>query len=188
MPEITEAQLAVFQNALGLVQQMNSNPSAKTHLERAIKVVKPDVETEEEAGLRLASPHIAPLQEQMTAIQASLKAITDGQATQQTAAQEATLNARFDALAKQGFTEDGIGKIKQLMVDRGIADPDAAAALFEKNNPPAKQEQPGWTPDRWNFEETASPVDVAGLFKDEDKWADQAATDVLNEIRLGKAA
>ena len=68
------------------------------------------------------------------------------------------------------------------MQERAIGDPEAAALLFDKLNPPPAVIKDAFAPDSWNFEQNAGP-DVKGLFENEDRWADKEAATVLNEMR-----
>lgn len=188
MPEISEQELATLKNSYNLLQKLDSDPRSKPLVERAVKIHHPEVVTEEELGERLAAPHIEKVNAVATELRDQLEALKQREAGVAQREQENAVNSAFTRLESAGYTPDGIGAIKQLMVDRKIADPEAAAALFDKMNPPAATEAPGWVPDRWNFDETASAVDVKGLFKNEDKWADDMVGQVLNEIRVGKAA
>lgn len=189
MAEVADAELGILRNAYNVLAQMGGDPKAKTHLERALKAVKPEIETEEDVAARLAQPHVEKidgLAAQMTEfLEAQKKRDEDNAAAQRTA----DVEAAFQRLEKAGYQEDGIAKIKQLMVDRAIADPEAAAALFDKQNPPQTNEQPAWTPTNWEIGSTTAPsADLKELFANEDAWADREAAKALNEIRLGQAA
>lgn len=83
--------------------------------------------------------------------------------------------------------EDGIEKVKQLMVDKSIADPYAAAARFLELNPPQTQEAPAWTPQHWNMDQQTGgdAESLKALFADEDRWADNMAGVALQEHRAG---
>ena len=189
MAEVSDQQLSVLNNAWALLQQMEGNPDAKAHLEQAIKTVKPEVQTEADIAARFAKPYvdqIESLRGDLTALSTSIKE-REEQAAQR--AQESQFAEAFGRLSKAGYTADGITRIQELMVERKIADPDAAAALFDRLNPPAQHEQPGWSPATWEIGSTAAPTaDLKLLFQDEDRWADREAGLALNEIRLGQAA
>jgi hypothetical protein len=76
-----------------------------------------------------------------------------------------------------------LDKIKALMVDRNIADPEAAAALFERMNPAPVESRSTWEPDTWNIKDDAVENDVKGLFADPDRWADREVGKVLADVR-----
>lgn len=184
---ITPDQKAVYDRALDLLAKMNANPKARPQLERAVKEVFPDAVTEEEKVTAQIEPHLKPVSDKMDLV---LKRFEEEDARRAEAAErqiEADLDAGFDRLRARNYTDDGIEKIKQLMVDRKVADPEVAAAYFEKMNPPAQTEGAGWTPQTWAMDAgTSDPgTDIAALFADEDRWADNQVSKVLNEIRVG---
>ena len=84
---------------------------------------------------------------------------------------------------RESIQEKGEQEIRQLMLDRNIADPEAAFALWERNNPKPSQETASWEPDSWAYDQKAVAVDVEGLFKAPDRWADQEVSNVLREMR-----
>lgn len=187
MPEISEAKLAELEGALRLLHQLNAKPEARQYLEKSIKIVNPEVETGDDVAARIAAPYVA----QIEALKTDFTKFADETKAEKAAAAErqaqADTDSAFSRLRTAGYTEDGVEKIKGLMVDRKIADPEAAAALFDKLNPPAQIDQPGWAPSSWGVESTADKgIDVAALFKDEDRWADQEAGRVLASIRNGQ--
>ena len=190
MPDVDAATLEILQRSHNVLQKLNGDPATRPQLEKALKHHFPDVVTEEDMSQRLVAPQIeaftrdvvAPLAEQLKAMQEERAA----QATRQT---EQQLNDAFTDISRsRGYTADGIEKIKQLMVERSIADPHAAAALFAEQNPAPAQDAPGWTPAGWNINETVTDHDLKGLFANEDAWADTMAAKALNEIRVGQAA
>jgi hypothetical protein len=192
MATIPDEQLDALVKAGQLLQTLQSNPHALAHLEAAVKVVNPNVETSAEVAARQARPLIEPLEQQLQAVQQKLDqriaADDERESNRQSALAEASMSQSFRRLQdNDGYTTDGIEKIKQLMVDRNIADPDAAAALFDRMNPPAKQEQAAWEPQHWNLQDNAVEGDVKSLFADPDKWADNTVGQVLLEERRRSA-
>ena len=188
MAEIPDDQLEALVKAATLLQNLSSNPQALSHLERSIKAINPNVETTEEAAARQARPLIEPIQSEVAELRAQLseriKADDDRRAAAEMALQDKEINSAFQRLQdNDGYTPEGIENIKKLMVDRKIADPEAAAALFSRMHPPAKQEQSSWEPARWNLEDNAVANNVSGLFTDPDKWADNEVGQVLLEER-----
>lgn len=185
---ITPEQKAVYDRAMKLLSDMNSNPTARPLIEKAVKAVHPDVVTEEEKVTAQIEPHLKPVSDKMDLV---LKRFEEEDARRVAAEErqvEQDLDAGFDRLRARNYTDDGIEKIKQLMVERKVADPEVAAAYFEKMNPPAAAaEGAGWTPQTWAMDAgTSDPgTDIAALFADEDRWADNQVSKVLNEIRVG---
>lgn len=189
MPEITDQELALYRNGMALLQKLDANAEAKPFLERAIKTVMPNVQTEEDIAARFTAPlteKVTGLETQLNAALAGLKQRDDDAATAQITGQ---LTDAFSRLQADGYTPEGLEKIKTLMVERKIADPEAAAALFDRQNPKPAVDNPAFAPSTWEIDSTAAPgIDTKALFANEERWADQEAVNVLNEIRLGKAA
>lgn len=186
--EVEESDVAAAGRALALVNKLNANPKARRKLEAAIKEEFPEVETEEDVVARAAAPHI----ESIKALEAKLtetnKRLEDDIAARRLAGEERDTNAAFDMLRQAGYQDDGIEKIKAIMVDRKIADPEAAAALFDRQNPPARQEAASWEPQHWDI--TPKGMDeqsMKNLFTDEDRWADNQVGHVLTEMRRAAA-
>ena len=110
------------------------------------------------------------------------KTVTDFIGNFTTKEQDAEINAAFGRLREQGYTEEGIGKIKQLMVERKIADPEAGAALFDKINPAKPLEHSGFQPTSWNFGGMGNDEpDTKMLFENEDLWAEKEAMKIIRE-------
>ena len=128
---ITPEQKAVYDRAMKLLSDMNSNPTARPLIEKAVKAVHPDVVTEEEKVTAQIEPHLKPVTDKRDLV---LKRFEEEDA-RRTAAEERQveqdLDAGFDRLRARNYTDDGIEKIKQLMVERKVADPEVAAAYFE---------------------------------------------------------
>ena len=185
MAEISDEQLAVFQRGMSLLQEMSSKPNTRRDFERLVKQLRPDVETTDDVAARVAEPYVAELKETREKLDAFL---TGQQERERLAAEREADQARdaaFSRLQTSGYTEDGRGAIKQLMVDRNIADPEAAAALFDRMNPKPVEGTSSWEPANWDIRGRAVEHDVDGLFKDADRWADGRIHEILREERSG---
>ena len=187
--ELDEGEYNTLVAALKLLETLNGSRETRSLLTKAIKVHFPQTTTDEEVAAEVAKPYIekvestaAALQERLDAIDAREKALADKQATD-------AFDSAFNRLRSQhGYNDDGIDKVKRLMVDRNIPDPEAAAALFEKLNPPPPViARSSWEKDRWDLDTDAVDVDVKGLFANPDKWEDEAIGRILVEER-SKAA
>lgn len=181
--EIDEAQLQGMQRAVALLEKLNNSPKARSHLEKAVKAEFPDVKTQDEQIEEIAAPHVAKINE---AVEALNKRMADMDARERKIAEDEADNkliAAFGRLKGQGYTEEGLAKIAGLMTERRIADPEAAAALFDRMNPKPPPEVPGaWEPQNWNIDQNAV-TDTAALFKDEERWADAEVGRVLQDVR-----
>lgn len=186
MADYTPEQIAEMERATSLLHKLNGNPSARKHLEASVKVVMPEVETEDDVAARIAQPYVervAKLEETVTTLATSLEA-KDKAAVE--SREQADTEAAFGRLEGMGYQPAGIDAIKKLMVERKIADPEAAAALFDRMNPPVANEQPGWAPSSWSMESTApATTDVKAMFQDPEAWADGEVGRALADVRRG---
>lgn len=185
---IPKSQLGVFQRGMALLNQLNGDARSQPLLEQAIKVHHPEVTTEEERLQAQVQPHLKPVLEGIEAIKARFAKEDEDKAARDQAAVESEITTAFERLAQTGYTEDGLGKIKQLMVDRKIADPEAAAALFDRLNPATTVGADSYTPQTWDLAAAHGGAlgDHKLLFENPDAWTEKAIPQVLSEIRSGR--
>lgn len=186
--ELSDEQYAVLTKASQFLTEAAQSPATRREFERMAKKLRPDIETTDDIAAAAAAPYI----EQ---IETSNRRLDDFLTAQQKRDQDAVdaqadhaRDEAFGRLKAEGYTEDGIEKITRLMIERNIADPEAAAALFDRQNPKPLEGHASWEPDSWNIRDEAVDRDVSGLFENEDKWADREVANVLNEIRMGNRA
>lgn len=184
MAEVADADLAVLQNAYALLKEMQADPKAKRDFERAIKAVRPQVETEADVADRIAAPYVEQIKALEDKITARFSEEDTRRAARAEADQERSVSDAFTRLSEQGYTEDGLDKIKALMIDRRIPDPEAAAALFDKQNPKPPSDTPSWEPNYWSNDPNLA-VNTKELFEDSERWADKEVGKVLHEMRKG---
>jgi hypothetical protein len=171
--EVDEDQLKALRAGYGLLDGLLKNPKTRVEQEKLLKTIKPDVQTQGDI--------LEPVMNQMKDLEKKFGDYVDG--VNNRAADDA-LNAAFSRLRKDHhYTEEGLEKIKQLMVERKIPDPDAAAALWERMNPVPAQPANGYLGTGWNFGQDNGDAELKLLFGDPDAWADQEIGKVLNEIR-----
>lgn len=179
--EIEESEYNELNKARALLAELSTKPEAKRHFERALKTVVPTVETEDDRdamAAELAKPHIEKVEALTSKIEGLFKVEQDRRDADAKAAQERNLDARFAELKAMGWQDDGIETIKKTMVERGIPDVEAAAALVRSREPAASVrtwESPRYVP--------AKGTDLKKLFADEDRWCDDEIGNVLNEMR-----
>lgn len=183
MAELTDEEFARYQQLTKLVSTLQSNPESRQHLERGLKVLNPQMTTSEEAVHAIQAPLLAQLEE----MRADQKRRDDEAAAARQADAEAAalarLNDGFSRLRNQyGLQPEGEEAVRKLMQERNIFDPEAAFALFERQNPAPRPEHASWTPDTWNYEQDLMP-DAKRWFADPDGAADQAVGQVLLEMR-----
>ena len=185
MAEIDDAQLAQLRELQKLIGETQSNPDARKHLDKAIKAVRPHIETEEDVAERYA----APVKEQLAQVTKKFDDYVSAQQKREEewAAQEekrAMHNAFADLRKKGGYTDDGINEIADMMVKRNIADPYAAAALYDQMHPAAPEiTSSSYEPQRWQI---APEDDVKRLFTDPNGWEADAIGAALRDSRAGQ--
>jgi hypothetical protein len=170
VPEISDAEYRQLAAARTLLGTMAQRPDTKRATERIIKHLIPQFTTSDEHQLPL-------IKEVARTSQKVDKFVQDFENSKI----DESLKRSFKRLSDAGYTEDGIGEIKKLMIDRRIPDPEAAAALWDKRQPPRPQVPSALAPARWNFGEAGGDKDLELLFKDEDAWADREAIRAWND-------
>lgn len=174
---LTDEQYARLNGAHTLLDQLMVSPKTKRDLQKLVKTVHPNVVTDDEA----VEPLMAPMREELNALKKWRQDREDAEI-------EGSFNSRFSALQKDGWTEDGIEKLKQLMVKENTPSVDAAVALFEKQNPPARELPPAIQSRDWNIGDKDDDK-FKRLLDDPDRFARDEAAKVLNEVaQTGKPA
>ena len=181
MAEIDDAELDTLRKARGLLDGLLRDPKTKRAVEREIKKLHPETVITDDFD--------APVLDEIKSIGAKVdKFIT----SQENAAQDRELADAFAALqdpnrTSEPFTDEGIATVKKLMIDRKIADPMAAAALYEKMNPPPKPQTPSsFTGMSWGIGAETKEPDTKLLFDDEDAFAEQEAGRFFSELAQTK--
>lgn len=162
------------QVARAVLNRLIANPKTRARALTLLKETHPDLPIPEVDALAPVNDRMAALEKQNGEL---LKRLENRE-------QDEAIERRFARLQRErGFTDEGIGAIKQLMVDKSLADPDAAADHYEadlaRKNPP-KSTEPGasWTGD--SYLDTADEA-VAAWFKDPDGMVDKEINAVLQE-------
>jgi hypothetical protein len=187
--EIDEAEFLRLSKLNNFVHAGLQNPEAARLIERASKLIDPNIKTprlDQDAAIQ------TPMQKMQEDMAALRKKIDDDAAA---ATQNQTLAALgkqreegFRALRRSGWTEDGIKAVETLMDEKGILDPEIAAAYHEKHHPPANVSMPGAT-GSWNFMEQVADDTDADLKKlietkgEDSMVVDHIARKSLQEIR-----
>jgi hypothetical protein len=183
MAEVDDAVFEQMQRGMALLQTLASDPKSKRDFERVVKKIRPDVQTTDDVAEEIAAPYVAQIGELSGQMKAFLTAQEERDAKATENQQIAAMNEAFGRLRSQGLQEEGEEAVKKLMVDRNIADPEAAFALFERQNPKPAPGAASWEPDSWNFRERAVDTDIDGLYSDPDLWGDKMVGKVLSEMR-----
>lgn len=181
---VDEAQLNQLNAAQKLLEQINGDPKTRTLLTRAIKHHYPNTRTEEDIAEEYAAPIREEVKASLNEVKEMLGKLSERERRDDEQRTLASLDTAFSRLrSTYGYNDDGIDKIKSLMVDRSIPDPEAAAALYERLNPAPVETRSSWEPDGWNLRDDAVETDVQGLFSDPERWADKEVGKILLDIR-----
>jgi hypothetical protein len=173
--QLDEQQARILQGSKNVLDKMLQNPKTKYQAERLIKENFPDATTTVDRA--------APFINRMNTIEAKLDTFIKGETDTRA---DARMNAAFDVLRGKpyNFTFEGIEKIKEVMVKEKIANPLAAAAWWEKQNPPTPQEPSVFAPNSWGFNAFDDKDESSKLlWKDEDRWAEVEAGRALKDYR-----
>jgi hypothetical protein len=191
--EIDENTLVAQGEILKLFDQMQKDPATRGDTLRLIKKLRPGISIPE---IDAAEPLRAQLNEIKAAQQEFFDSIKAEKAAAAQAAQEnqflSAWTAQKNHLLEQGYFPDGVEKIEAFARENSIPNLEAAAALYEKRNPPSLSSP------RSGLFSSSSDNDDAGKYVDHlmksrgqfggriDEGAVlNEAHKVLNEIRSG---
>lgn len=187
--EIDEAEFLRLSKLNNFVHAGLQNPEAAKLIEKAAKMIDPNIKTprlDQEAAIQTPMQQ---MQEQMSAL--SKKIDDDAAARTQNQTLAALNKTRDDGireLRRTGWTDDGIKAVEKLMDEKGILDPLDAAAIHEKHHPPQAPAMPG-SSGGWNFAEAVqddSDVDLKKLIEtrgEADAVVNSIAHKALAEVR-----
>jgi len=164
MAEISDDQLRVLNGSKALLDKMLGSPKTKRATEKIIKEHYPETLTTDD----VAEPYL----EEVKGLR---KDFEEFRKDLQGKKLDDRLNNEIAELKGQDWTDDGIEKLKKLMIDREIPSIKDAAAVWEKRNPPKPQEPSIIAPTDWGFGRKTDDPDLKELFTDEDSWAEKEA-------------
>lgn len=172
MPEIDDDELKNLRAADALLKRLRGSPKTKSVVDGAIKTIFPETVIDDDFQ--------EPMRNAITAIGTKLDKFLDAQTTRE---EDNKLEAAFGQLRTDGgYTDEGIDKIKKIMIDRKVADPFAAAAYYEKLNPPAEPQKPtSFAGMSWGIGAKTDDADTKLLFEDEDAWMEKQAMSHFQE-------
>lgn len=187
MPEITDAQLAEFQNVDAFVRRALSHPK---HRRRVLEIQK-DFHPE------TAIPEIdesEPLRAELSELRADVQRDREERAAKDAQREEqeriAQLSTRWSAgqalAKKKGYADEGLTKLEKFMEEQGILNHEAAIPYFEQLNPPPVPAISSGT--RWDFfgPQPADSPDLKLLYDGHDEqWLNTVIPDTLNRVRNG---
>lgn len=185
--EIDEEEVRANRVLRGVVSKILSNPKAKLLVQQAQKMVDPGAVTPELDQQGAIAEPVAAMQKRLDDMEKELKT-RDAEAEKN--AKLASIGTNIEAgkakLRREGWTDEGIAGVEKIMDEKGILDPEIAAAYFEKQHPPQNVAAPSGT-GAWNFLEqpTDGAADLKALIenKGEGLVVDKLAREALNEVR-----
>ena len=172
MPELSDAQ---YQELLGAHRLMTALINGETRKDtlKLFKKLNPQAPIPEIDAAEPVLNEVNSLKQQIEKLQQKL----DNEK------QDMKLQSAFDRLARErGITQDGLDKIKTLMVEKAIADPDAAADHWEKLNPKPEPVQSGGYVGS-SFMDVEGDKELEPWLQNEDRASDKAIAEVINEYR-----
>ena len=171
--EIDEDRLKALTGAHNLMDQLMRDPKTRGYTEKLIKAKFPNVTTSED------DPRV----KEMRALAGTVNKFIDDQQRDKI---QGKLDATFERLRSEyKYTDEGIDKIKKIMVDESIANPEAAAAWWEKKNPPKPMEPAGYEPNNWDFNPNTDDEDLKMLWADDDRWLNREIGRTIADARKG---
>lgn len=168
---MTEEEAQVLRGSKALMDKLLKSPKTRRDAERLVKILYPETTTTDD----LAAPYV----QRMDGLEAKLDEFFKRQDGEKL---DNRLNAQLNELrTTRSYTEDGIEKIKKVMVEKSIPDAIAAADHWERQNPPVQNVESNFAPTDWGFGRKTEDADLNLLFKDEDQWAEREARRVWQE-------
>jgi|SRR5215472_4837024 len=164
-----------YRAAKNLLDRLIGSPKTKRKQEALIKELWPETNISADNDppeIKETASEVAALRKEFKEHLEALRNKADDDATE----------AAWQRLRAQGFTDKGIEWVQKAMVERKIGDPEAAAALYEKQHPPEPMQPAGFQPQGWGI--GANPdknPDIDRAFQDTDNYYDEVAAQVLRE-------
>lgn len=195
--EVTEEEWLQKSRLNDFAQKILANPEAAPHLEKAAKIVDPNIATPRLNQQAAAQAPFNAISEELSKLNKRLDEEAIARANQATIdAAAAKANAGIADLRKDGWNDTGIAEIQKVMTERGIADPRDAAIVLERLHPPASVSMPG-SNGSFNFNEVVHAAktddDIAGLLKTMgkesnglDAISNKMIADTLADVRSGQ--
>ena len=156
--ELDEVELQRLQKQDRTVHALMANPQAKKKIFEAYKVVDPnaripelEMEAAAKAPVEALEKTVKDLQDQLAADKAEREKET------RLSALNGSVESGMTKLRRAGWTDDGLTEVRKLMDERGILDPEIAAAYYEKQHPPQNPATPGGGTGGWDF--TSAPTE-----------------------------
>jgi hypothetical protein len=154
--EVDEDQLAADATLRARVQKLLAHPEAGKLIEAANKLVDPNAPTPRLDADKTKQDLAKTVTEELAALR---KEREDEKAERERQSKLDQLGNSIQTglagLRRQGWTDEGIAAVQKIMEEKGITDPEIAAAYHEKLHPPMTPGAPG-AGGAWNFMEPST--------------------------------
>ena len=170
MVELSDDEVKLLRGSKALMDQLLKSPKTRREAEKLIKTLHPEAVTTDD----VAAPYI----ERIDGLEKKLDSYFKDQQGKEL---DARLNSQIAQLREDGYTDEGIEKIKEIMVKEQIPNAIAASKLWDKANPPKPAETSNFAPTDWGFGRKTEDTDIKALFEDEDAWAEKEARKAWDE-------
>lgn len=186
--EIDEVELANMRRLTQTIDTIIRHPQARKLAEQAHKIVNPHAPTPALEQEQMVRAPVDELRKEMSDFIAETKKDREEREKQ---ARLSEINAKVEAgkaqLRRNGWTDEGLKAVEDLMHQKGLLDPLDAAAIYERDHPPAVPATPSGS-GNWDFlsgvqqgeDDLKKLIDSRG---ESSALIDKMARDALNEVR-----
>lgn len=193
--ELDEVELQRLQKQDRTVHTLMANPKAKRKILEAYKDVDPNARIPELEVEEAARAPVQALEKTVSELQQTItKDREDRDNEKRLSALNGSVESGIAKLRRAGWTDDGLAEVRKLMDERGILDPEIAAAYYEKQHPPQNPANPSGV-GGWNFMEAPAEDDTyikaivaSKSAADNDQLVMNEARKTVNEFRQQNAA
>lgn len=153
MPEISEAQQAIYTKAVSLLDRMISDPKEGLTTKRRIKELMPEAKFPElDIVANATDPLIAEIDESKKANKLLAERLDAWEKNQKDHKEESELQSQLDGIKKQyGFTVDGMQKVLDRMKAKSNPDAESAAAWVAAQERKAAPVKDGYSASNLNL-------------------------------------
>lgn len=184
--EIEESELAELRQVNTFVTAGLKNPKTRTQLLGVQKTLNPDAVIPEIDAAEGVMKSVKAVEDKVDAFMQKLTE-RDAQSEEQrrTASLQDKMSKGQDYLRGNGYNEDGVKKVEELMLAEGISSYAGGLALFEKLNPPSRPAEASTR--RWIAPQGGEPIaDNKALWEsqgDDENWLRSAINDASPAFR-----
>jgi membrane-associated HD superfamily phosphohydrolase len=176
--QVDESELATLKAAYDLQNKLYTGKNKRGYE----KLLKEEFGERVQTTDDIADQYTAPLKKELDELREWKKSLEEKE-------QDNHLKQTFESLKNtRGYTDEGIGQIQKIMLEKKIADAEAAADHWEKKNPAKPAESNGFGESGWNFTDEISQEnsDAANWFANPDRMFDKVARETIDSIKQSK--